>query len=1046
MEGLSPYILDQITAGQAVLFLGAGASISAISTTGGQGLSGNQLRNKLCEKFLGGEGKTKPLNYIADRSVAVAGMAAVHRYLKDLFGGLNPTEGHLLVPEFRWRGIVTSNYDLLVERAYERNTKPQQHLERIIWDRDDFDGIARNPDAVAYLKLHGCLNRLNDPELPLVLSSHDYYKFKTNRGQLVSTLREWGTCYPILFCGYSISDENIKEILFDISDKYLNRPQYVLIDPGLEKGDIDYWKSNRFDCIPLCFDDFMRQLREVISPAHVSLGKIPHHKLSVSKLIPSHAEPSASLTRYLDDEALHIHATLVTSLIPPKDFYRGNSEGFAWISEKFDVRRRVVDTLIEDLILASGKIDLQRPYFYVLCGYAGSGKSVVLKRFAWEAANEYGGAIFYVGANSVLRVNEFIELARLISTRIVIVLDDALVNKDDIKRLIGESKRLHLPITILSGARTNEWNVMGGELNAELEAEYNLLDLNHSEVQLLIEKLATNKCLGYLEHLSSADRTVYFLDKLKSQLLVALHEATEGKSFEEIVYDEYQRITPTEARLLYLDVCTLDRFDVGVRAGLVSRISGVTFEQFSNKLLRPLEHVILVHYDHRAGDYLYRSRHQHIAELVFDAALSSQADRAAQIVKIVKYLNGGYESDRIALQRLIKGRLLATQFSDKAFVAQIFEAALESGMHPSVVDHQRAVFEVHHPRGDLRSALSIIGRIELNPGIIQSKTLAHTKANILRRLASTVRTELERSRYRQDALVILNTATKAPKDALPFFTKGQILLEQLQERMQQVDDGTDDEVDVRVVGEMTKEIEGNLRQGLQYFPEDERLLSFEADLSCFLNNSPRALRALERAYAKNRQSVFTTIRLARQYLQSPDTKDKAFTMMRKLASEQPISKEAHFELARMLIQLGESESQNEIGQHLKRSFSSGDSRYEARFLYARHEFLYGNLEKSKSEFSSLGRISLSPNILNQVRAEICDALGECIYYDGIIKSVHDSFAFVRCSNFHDDIFMHFKAFSHPHDWDVVRAGDKIRFSLGFSYKGPKIKRATLVRH
>lgn len=1043
MRNLSPYIKDQLLAGQAVLFLGAGASISAAGPNGLNGMSGNGLRDKLCDKFLGGQAKNRALNYVSDRCTAVAGMAAVHRYLKELFGDLQPTPGHRLIPKFRWKGIATTNYDFLTERAYEADTDRAQRLERIIWDRDDFSVITRSAENVAYLKLHGCLNRLNDPELPIVLSSHDYYKFKTNRAQLISTLREWGTACPIIFCGYSISDENIKEILYDVSDKYLNRPQYAFVDPSLEEGDIDYWKSQRFDCLPLTFSDFMTELQGSTSAAKIALGALPKSDLSISKLIPSHSTPSPALAKYIREEIKHIHAGLQDVAVAPREFYRGYSVGFSWIREGFDIRRRVVDTLLTDLIIETGKAHLPKPYLYTLSGYAGSGKSVSLKRFAWEAGTEFDAAVFYIGTNATIRAPELIELARLIQTRIILVIDDVLVHKDEIKQLLSESRKNRLPITILGGARTNEWNMAASNLEAELEAEYELLDLNQVEVEQLIGKLSTTNCLGYLGHLTPPERTAYFLDKLKSQLLVALHEATEGKSFEEIVFDEYSRVTPTEAKLLYLDVCTLDRFDVGVRAGLMSRISGVTFNEFSKRLLGPLEHVILIAYDHKAGDYVYRTRHQHIAELVFEGAVASQQERAAQIVRLLRYLNGAFSSDEVAIQKMVKGRVLAGQFSDRAFVNQIFEAAIESGLHVSVVDHQRAVFELHHPHGDVKSALSIVARVERNPGSLSPKTIAHTKANILRRLAGSAKTELERDRLRQDALAILNISTRSARDALPFFTKSQLLLEQLQERMAGGDEKTEDEVDIRVVAELTKEIEATLRQGLQSFPEDERLLAFEADLSKFLNNSPRALRALERAYSKNKENVFTAIRLSRQYMESSETRPKALAMMRKLTSEQPLSKEAHFELARMLAAVGEAENQAEIGQHLKRSFSNGDSHFEARFQFARHQFLYGNTEIAKKEYQSLAKSSLSSVTLNQVRAEIRDGEGNVVWFDGFISSLHESFAFISCVNFHEQIFMHFKSMVREEDWEGLTSGSRIRFTLGFSYRGPKAKRATV---
>lgn len=496
---ISPYVRGQIASGQAILFLGAGATIPAKGRSNTRGMSGNALRDRLFDKFLGGEGKSRPLNYIADRCTTVAGMGQVHRFIKELFVDLQPTPGHMAIPKFKWKGIVTTNYDLLIERAYERTADAQQSIERIIWDRDDFDAAIRNPTSVPLLKLHGCLNRINDPELPLVLSSHDYYKFRTNRGQLVSTFREWGSSYPVVFCGYSLADENIKEILFDLTDKFFHRPQYLIVDPGLEEGDIEYWKSLRFDCLPLSFDDFMAELQGIVSQAEITLtSALSTEANSVTKLIPSKERPSIELSRYLADELQHVHPALVTTLMPPAAFYRGTSDGFAWVKESFDVRRRVSDTLLEDAVLATHRTQLDRPFLYVLKGYAGSGKTVTLKRFAWEAASDYEATVFYLGPGTVLRVAQIRELAQLIKTRIIIVVDDLLLHSKELREALAEFKKVRLPVTFVAAARTNEWNVSGELSSNDVDSEYELLDLGRKEVEALIERLSKNKCLGYL--------------------------------------------------------------------------------------------------------------------------------------------------------------------------------------------------------------------------------------------------------------------------------------------------------------------------------------------------------------------------------------------------------------------------------------------------------------------------------------------------------------------------------------------------------------------
>ena len=55
------------------------------------------------------------------------------------------------------------------------------------------------------------------------------------------------------------------------------------------------------------------------------------------------------------------------------------------------------------------------------------------------------------------------------------------------------------------------------------------------------------------------------------QLLVALHEATRGLPFEQIIFDEYEGVVPERARRLYLDICALHQFGAPVRAGTISR-------------------------------------------------------------------------------------------------------------------------------------------------------------------------------------------------------------------------------------------------------------------------------------------------------------------------------------------------------------------------------------------------------------------------------------------------------------------------------------------
>ncbi|MFN7987577.1 MAG: hypothetical protein U0529_08900 [Thermoanaerobaculia bacterium] len=109
---------------------------------------------------------------------------------------------------------------------------------------------------------------------------------------------------------------------------------------------------------------------------------------------------------------------------------------------------------------------------------------------------------------------------------------------------------------------------------------------------------------------------------------MALHEATLGKPFEDIVEDEFRNVLPLEAQQFLFTVCVPNRLDVPVRSrSVLSRIHGIPFEEFRARFFSPLEHVVVAENDGSAGDLVYRARHSHIAEIVFERILRTEEER-----------------------------------------------------------------------------------------------------------------------------------------------------------------------------------------------------------------------------------------------------------------------------------------------------------------------------------------------------------------------------------------------------------------------------------
>ena len=86
---------------------------------------GDHLRDLICDKFLGGKLKESPLNAVAAMAANEGGFSEFQRYIHDLFLPYEPADFHLLIPKFRWRAIGTTNFDLLVEKAYSKASQRQ---------------------------------------------------------------------------------------------------------------------------------------------------------------------------------------------------------------------------------------------------------------------------------------------------------------------------------------------------------------------------------------------------------------------------------------------------------------------------------------------------------------------------------------------------------------------------------------------------------------------------------------------------------------------------------------------------------------------------------------------------------------------------------------------------------------------------------------------------------------------------------------------------------------------------------------------------------
>jgi tetratricopeptide (TPR) repeat protein len=1025
-------LIDAVREQRAILFLGSGASLGAIDRSGTAMPGSTDLANALATKFLTLKSAKDGLMVVAELAASEAGSSAVNQWLADTFEAFEPTEAHLKLPIFRWKAIATTNYDILVEKAYDRSHDRTQSLVTRFKDDQPFGSMMDAQERpLPFLKLHGCARHALDAQVPLVLTPSSYNNYEANRSRLYRQLEDLSADYTVIYCGQSLSDLHIRRLSQEGNRSA--RPFHFLVVPDLDEIKKRFWADHRVEGVTATFQEFMNALETALPP----LMRLPRTEAKdeykpYRTFFTVNQDESDRLAAAFRTDLQLVHSGLPIGSAEAKRFYAGHDEGWGAVRRGFDVQRRVSRHLLEFI----AETPPSGPRLAVVRGAAGFGKSIALRRAAWELGVSLGELVVWADDDGRVWPDVLQELHELTGRRINLFIDRAAYNLEKVEAALAAAQAKGIAVTVVTAERTNEWSIYCQRLEKYAPEFFEVTKLSEREVDELLEKLQEHRCLGMLGEETPARRKEIITGKLDRQLLVVLHEVTKGVSFETIIKDEFERIAPPEAQTLYLDICTLNRFDVPVRAGIVSRLSGISFRDFETEFFEPLEDLVEVGKNIVSGDYEYRARHAHVGEIVFTQVCQTDEQRHDQIVRVLSSLDRSFQSDNVALSGLLRGREMAETFEDVILARDVYDLALHRNPQAAFIGQQRAIFEMQHANGNGDEAQAAIDTaLEIEP---HNSTLHHTRSRVLAYRSRSASSEFARDSLRSQARSALGNIPNQ-RDAYVLTAKARLRVDDVEDAIAVMgaspSDARRDEL-----AEVVDLAERAIGLAMNAFPDEADLLRSEARLQDLLGDGDTAVKLLEKAWRKMPRGAGVAKQLAKRYIARNDIDDALATLNTAL-ERQPTDRSLNLMIANILFVQADDINYPKAVDLLKASFVSGDREHWGRFLRAGHAYVtgeYGEAERLFDDLDQRAPVDFRPKLRPEHRW-LSEAAKD---KTGIIAQNFGAYFFVTPNVGPDRLYAPSWA-TDDDDWEALGVRSQVRFDIVFNRRGPFAKNIRL---
>lgn len=735
-EFLETKIFPSIYKSETILFLGAGSSVT------NKRFLGNDII-EYYEDRLGVELHSKDLVEFVDLLSAMPEFDRneLDDYVLKLISSLEITDVHRSIASIQWREIITTNYDLLIERAFDELSikSPKAYKIRAVKSREEYSGY-NTPTEIKYVKLNGCAS--DKSKYPFVLSTKDFNDSKKYYRAIFSSLEILSPAINFLSIGFSFSD-GLSSYLIDKFDShnYRNKKWMYSIDPFVNEYRLPYYTEKKICIIKILPADFFKLYDEWVENKASTIVKRKH--ISYTNASNQHLLLPAKLSLSLGESLIQLTDTNTIHTVIQKEFYKGNRPTYDVIRKNYDVIKssevKKVTHEIDRILKLKGERIV--PILF-LEGHFGNGKSTFTYRVIHSLLHELDSTMaFEVIEPEKLSEADLIELFTLSKAKNIILLCNELEVDSQFKELMTLRNRISLE-------QFSEFNVLfitsirENILTRQLKKS-SYKNCNKINVKLNFDKIEATE---FVEKLSNVGLISYKDSSQKSLLINRVIKEFNGEAFiallglinnqenhlEIILEDAYKQLSEKgKDAVIYTSL--LYQFKILMPASVLMKVVSKDWDAFIKDIMEDdckgilIEEILPAH--GTEPDLYFRTKHSILSEHLVNATIKNEDKLFEKIRKLFAILNDSAYSARLVIDLLKALRDNFKLNQDKInklydFLAKEFESNQHFNLHYAI--------NLQTVRRDERSLLNALTRLSFSGDMKERRNhrIIHRRASI----------------------------------------------------------------------------------------------------------------------------------------------------------------------------------------------------------------------------------------------------------------------------------------------------------------------------